>query len=111
MITTEQVWDEIGTPDPGELTPDGLNMIRVVEAVNVLIPNTVPSVREQADPTVWAADITRAAVMQASRLFARRNSPTGVAAYTDTGPAYIARWDPDLEKLLRIGAWTIPRIG
>ncbi|MCF2529371.1 hypothetical protein [Yinghuangia soli] len=96
-------------PDPG--TTDRYWLDRAVEAVNVSGPGTTPRVRELAPEADWPADVRTAFMMQAQRLFARRSSPTGVTGYTDAGPSYVARWDPDVERLLQIGSWAPGRIG
>ena len=43
------------------------------------------------------------AAMLASRWYARRSSPLGVAGYVELGQAGILRHDPDVAKLLRLG--------
>lgn len=48
------------------------------------------------------------AVMLAARLYARRNSPGGVVALGELGATYVARADPDVVRLLGLGA---PRVG
>lgn len=110
MITEAQVIAHMGldpVPEPG--TPDAEHLTLVVAATNVMVPGTVPRVRELAPAAVWPDDVQAAAVMMAARLYARRNSPTGIAGYTDAGPAFVARWDPDLERLLWIGSWARPQ--
>lgn len=112
MIDAAAVWAEMGVPAPAAGHPDTVHMDGVVAAINAMVPRIVPRVRELAAPTdPWPADVDRGAVMLAARLFARRNSPTGVAAFTETGPAYVSRWDPDIERLLGIGTWAPPRVG
>lgn len=119
-VTEAEVLAHMGIqePLPG---PDAEHLVVVVKAVNEMVPRTVPRIRAQPVPSrysweepveiVWPADVQQGAVMQAARLFSRRNSPTGVAAYTDSGPAYVARWDPDIERLLGIGSWHPPQVG
>jgi hypothetical protein len=52
----------------------------------------------------WAevpAAVTRAAVLQASRLFTRSDSPLGVAGFGEMGVMRVSRFlDPDVENLL-----------
>lgn len=50
------------------------------------------------------------AVMLAARVYARRNSPTGLAQYGDLGAAIVPRLDADIERLLGLGAWAPPRV-
>lgn len=56
------------------------------------------------------AEVYQAAVMLAARLFRRRNSPGGVETFADS-IAYVARYDPDIQRALRIGAYTWPGVG
>jgi cob(I)alamin adenosyltransferase len=54
---------------------------------------------------VWPARVDKAAVIQAARLYGRRGSTTGVAAFQDTGVTLLARLDPDVRLLLEIGEY------
>ncbi|MEV3852739.1 hypothetical protein AB0J38_00175 [Streptomyces sp. NPDC050095] len=109
-VTPAQVCDHMGM-DPARLTEQDTRHLSVCcSAVDVMVPGTVPRVRliEQAAPgSEWPPDVQLAATMQAARLFARRNSPTGVASYGETS-AFVARFDPDLEQLLHVGKWAPP---
>lgn len=51
------------------------------------------------------------AVMFAARAFRRRSSPTGVQSFGDAGVSYVARWDADIDRALRVGAFTPPAVG
>lgn len=44
--------------------------------------------------------IKEACLLQASRLFSRRESPNGIAGTNDFGLIRVGRWDPDYESLL-----------
>jgi hypothetical protein len=57
------------------------------------------------------ADIRMGAVLLASRLYARKGSPQGVAGYPEFGAAPVPRLDPDVERLLGLGRHATPRIG
>lgn len=52
------------------------------------------------EPVDAPADVRLGAVMLAGRWFQRRNSLTGVAAFSDFGPAYVKQYDPDAAMLL-----------
>lgn len=53
------------------------------------------------DPLVARpADVTEAILLIASRLYARRNTPEGVAGWGDLGVIRIIARDPDVEALL-----------
>jgi hypothetical protein len=43
--------------------------------------------------------------MLAARLVRRRNSPAGVEAFTEMGPTYVSRFDPDVDRLLGMGPY------
>lgn len=108
-VTEAQVVEYLGL-DP--LTgSDATVMTEAVAAVNVLVPGTVPRVRALTAGTDWPDDVILGAIMQAARLFTRRRSPTGIATYTETGPAYTPRWDPDIERLMQFGKWEKPGFG
>ena len=112
MITEEEVAGYLGLAVPEDpADADRIALHWATAAVNTLVPDTVPRVRPTAtdpDPP-WPDDVHAGALLMASRLFTRRRSPTGIATYDETGPAYVPRWDPDLERLLRIGKWAPPR--
>lgn len=52
------------------------------------------------EPIDVPADVRLGAVMLAGRWFQRRNSATGVASFSDFGPAYVKAYDPDAAMLL-----------
>jgi hypothetical protein len=108
-ITVAEVCAHMGV-DPATLTPtDAAHVAASVAAVLAMVPRIVPRVRA-ADPGAdWPGDVKQGAVQLAARLFARRNSPTGVAGFSDMGgAAFVARYDPDLERLFGIGKWGPP---
>ena len=57
------------------------------------------------------AEIYQAAVMYASREYRRRNSPGGIESVTDAGVTYVSKYDSDIERALRTGAWAEPGVG
>ena len=59
----------------------------------------------------YTAAVKHAAIMYVARLHRRRNSPTGIEQVTDIGSSYVARYDPDIARALRIDSYTPPRIG
>jgi hypothetical protein len=60
---------------------------------------------------LWAQQTHLAALMMGSRLYRRRNSPNGVEAFTGDGVTYVARYDPDIARLLRLDGFTKPKVG
>lgn len=81
----------------------------IVTAVTSWV-ESLPDVPRTAGGT-WAQQAHLAALMMAGRLYRRRNSPNGVEAFTDAGAAYVARYDPDVARMLRIDGWTRPAVG
>jgi hypothetical protein len=51
----------------------------------------------------WTPRADEAATLLAARLYGRRGSVQGVAAFQDAGVAYVARLDPDVSALLDLG--------
>jgi hypothetical protein len=111
-VTVAEVCAVIGLPVPDPGTADGVWLAAAVAAVSALALDTVPRLRELDTDADYPADVRAALMMQAQRLFARRSSPTGIAGYSDSGGSvYISRWDPDVERMLRIGSWSKPQVG
>lgn len=78
---------------------DTAHLSVVADAVNVYVTAL------NAGSAEFPADMQLGAIMLAGRLYTRRNSPNGVATFTDMGASYVARYDPDVERLLRIGKY------
>jgi hypothetical protein len=57
------------------------------------------------------AETYRGAVMYAAREYRRRNSPAGVQSFADGSTIYVSKYDSDIERALRTGAYASPRIG
>jgi hypothetical protein len=51
------------------------------------------------------------AVMLATRLWRRKDSPSGVETFTDQGAIYVSRNDPDVARLLKLGTFAGPGVG
>lgn len=84
-----------------------------VDAAAVVAPAVVDFINGLPDVAPpWPPKVELGAVMLAARLVRRRNSPQGVAAFTqEGGAAYVSRMDPDVAQLLRLGAYAAPQIG
>ena len=117
-----------GLPAGGPATPGGVaaflrlgptasedELARVDEvttAVNALVRQwPVAAKALEVTPATWPAYVTEGATMLAGRLFRRRESPAGVAAFGELGPVYVMRNDPDVAMLLRLGSWAPPAVG
>ena len=57
------------------------------------------------------AQVYEAAVMLAAKVFRRRNSPAGIVEGFGDAVTYVARYDPEIQRALRQGAWTMPGVG
>lgn len=96
---------------------DDAGITSVVRAVNAKVLTWPVAAVADTDPAAadWNADelahIVQGSILLAARLFRRRNSPDGVAAFGDSGPAYVARTDPDVALLLQLGTNTAPSVG
>lgn len=114
-ITVEEVCAVIGIAVPDDGTPDGVWMRQCVGSINALARDCVPRLRAgtsgESGSEDWPEDIRTGLIMWAQRQWARRSSPTGITGYSDSGATYVARWDPDVERLLRIGKWARPVVG
>lgn len=86
----------------------------IINAVNrrvTQLPIVVDELLTQEPaPEEWPADVVLGAQLLAARLFARRNSPEGVASFSDAGAVYVQRNDPDVAMLLKIGGYARPGI-
>lgn len=90
-----------------------------LEAVVLAVTDTIdalpdaPRLPDDKDgtPGGWAPRTVQAATMLGARLYRRRNSANGIEAIVDGGASYVARWDSDISRMLRIDGYTRPVIG
>lgn len=98
----------------GDAVDDGA-IEPVVAAVNQLVRELPIAAPFDADPAPasWAGGerIIQGATMLAARLWERRNSPNGVAVFSEAAPAYVQRNDPDVALLLKLGPYAEPTVG
>lgn len=57
------------------------------------------------------AETYQGAVMYAAREYRRRNSPSGIQVFGEAGVSFVTRYDTDIERALRTGAYTPPGVG
>lgn len=62
-------------------------------------------------PPQWPPYVVLGALMLTTRLWRRKDSPSGVEAFTDQGAVYVSRNDPDVAQLLKVGTYSQPRGG
>jgi len=89
---------------------DNAELEGIAAAVNALV-RTWPCCAESQGAEAFTANVTRGADMMAGRLFRRRESPAGVAAFGELGAVYVMRNDPDVAMLLGLGSWAKPMVG
>lgn len=90
----------------------------VVESVNSYV-ESLPDIdrittREDVDgvtveSSTWGPDTHLGALMLAARLYERRDSRGGVINLGES-VTYVARYDPDVARLLRLDAFTKPKV-
>lgn len=90
--------------------PEGPIVDDVTAAVNGFV-NALPVVHRLPADQDWPAEVQLGAKMLAARLLRRRNSPNGVEALTDAGVTYVARYDSDIARLLKIDGSQKPAVG
>lgn len=96
--TVDAVAGQLGVPDGTKGDKERAHIAVVVPAVNAFV-------REIHTGDDLAPDIVQGAVMLAARITRRRNSPGGIESFGELGPQYVSRFDPDIEKLLKLGPW------
>jgi len=71
-------------------------------------PDAVPPA-----PRVFVPDaqVYQAAVMLAGKVFRRRNSPGGIVEGFGDTVTYVAKYDPEVQRALHQGSWTMPGVG
>lgn len=86
----------------------------VIEATNSFVyslPDVDMTIQvvEGVQVEVWAAHSRLAAKMFAARLYGRRNSANGIEAMTEMGTSYVARYDPDIARMLHLDSFAKPK--
>lgn len=81
-----------------------------VAAVNAVVRRW-PVAAYAVGAAEWPDDTVRGAVMLVTRLWRRKDSPAGIEAFSQLGPAYVMRSDPDIAMLLQLGSWAPPGMG
>lgn len=101
MITTAELasWLKVSSTD--EYMPV------VVAAVNTYVDGLATITRDPAG--AWSETTHLGALMLASRLFRRRNSPNGIESFGDSGATYVSRYDSDIARLLNMDIFAKPR--
>lgn len=77
-------------------------MLIAVDAANGLVATLRP---DMAGVDPWPAEIEDGALIQAARLYGRRGSVQGIAAFQDIGVITLGRLDPDFRLALGLGEY------
>lgn len=105
-LPAADVLGHLGIDDPESAAGVDAERARLAAAAHV----------ERARPDLFLAGVFTAdaavrygAALLAARLYARKQSPAGLASYGEFGPAAVLRLDPDIERLVGIGRYAKPR--
>lgn len=98
--TSADVFEFIGTPDE----PDASVMDTCVDAAVSFVE------RYKGPADSWDAATNLGCLMQAAGLFRRRNTPGGIDTFGESA-MYTRAVDSEVERLLRIGRYAMPRVG
>ena len=86
----------------GATSVDDDAMLDAVEAANQFVTRLRP---DWTATVPWPADADQAATVEAARLYGRRGSVQGVAAFADIGVSLLPRLDPEVRSLLQLGEY------
>ncbi len=82
-------------------------LVLAAEAVVAYVEG-LPILADRADTSAWPASVRLGAVMLTARTWRRKDTPTGVVSVGDDGSiAYVARFDPDLSRLLGLDGMAV----
>lgn len=95
-------WTKVKADDP--------NLADVVEATIDYV-GTLPVVAALPEGSDWPNGVNLGATMLAARLLRRRNSPNGVEGMTTDAISYVARYDSDIARLLKLDGFQGPAVG
>jgi hypothetical protein len=95
-------------PTPAAGTPD----YELLEQCCAWAEQTAQAYRQDcwnADSSTYVpdAEVLGASTVLAGRIYRRRNSPSGIETFSDTA-LFVARFDPEVERGLRMGSWLTP---
>ena len=91
--------------DPASVTDEGA-MGAAVAAANDFVAMLRPDLTHDDQGAVldpWPPRVEQAALVEAARLYGRRGSVQGIAAFADVGVSMLPRIDPEVRSLLQLG--------
>jgi hypothetical protein len=95
--TVESVQVHLGLSPARPVDTEALQ--QAVTAANDMVATLRPDLAGDA----WSPRADQAATMQAARLYGRRGSVVGVAAFPEVGLSLLPQLDPDVAVLLELG--------
>jgi hypothetical protein len=98
--TIDQVLTHLGIEPNRQVDMDALQMW--TDVANDMVRQWRPDLTV-SEP--WPDRANGAAALQAARLYGRRGSVQGVAAFADVGVSYMPRLDPDVQPMLELGIY------
>lgn len=103
--TVERLRTHLGLSGARPVDDDALTF--AVESANDWVAAIRPDLAplDSDSPPVWPSRCDEAATLQAARLYGRRGSVQGVAAFADAGVTLLGRLDPDVRVLLELGEY------
>ena len=104
--TVEAVAGRLGVPVGAKGDAERGHIAKVVPAVNAWVA-TFHDVTGQA----LGDQVVLGSVMLAARITRRRNTPNGIESFGDLGSTYVARHDPDIERMLGTGPYRALVVG
>jgi hypothetical protein len=92
---------------------DDALIVRCCAMTEIYAERCRPEFWDELNPLQYVpdAEVYQGAVMYAAREVRRRNSPAGIQAFADGQVTFVARYDSDIERALRTGAWSRPGVG
>jgi hypothetical protein len=98
-----------------EDTRDDAALQRMLDAAVAFVQSVRSRINYDADPLSTypepGPDMVLGTIRLAGRWHTRRRSPDGLIAMAEMGSARVPSFDPDIDKLLRIGRWAKAVIG
>lgn len=111
-VTLDELKSEMNIPD----TDDDESLTRMLDAAVAFVERvrkgqfnfTADALSDVPEPT---ADLKLGTLMLARRWKIRGRSPDGLVAMAELGSARVSSFDPDIDRLLRIGRHAKARVG
>lgn len=105
--TVASVRTHLGVDPASTIDQDALDaaVAAANDAVVMWRPDLTTDPTDQSVLTTWPPRVDQAAIIEAARLYGRRGSVQGVAAFADLGVSLLPRLDPEVRSLLELGEY------